>query len=131
MVADTLKQIRRERERYLPPQQLREQADAGDAIAQYHLGKERMSKDFAGGLRLLEASANGGYAQAQFEMAQRIRHRKRTPEEEARAIAWLHEAQAAGHRGAMVDLAQIYLRGSSNYAICQTAWLFVQIKAPR
>jgi TPR repeat protein len=109
--ADTLKQIRLEQEQYLPPQQLRAQASSGDAIAQYHLGKQRLRTDFEGGVLLLQTSADAGYAQAQFEMAQMIRHRKRTPEEETRAIAWLHEARAAGHRGAMVDLGVLYLQG--------------------
>ena len=109
--SDTLKQIRREQEQYLPPQQLREQADLGDAVAQYHLGKERMGKDYAAGLALLEASARGGHTQAKYELAQMIRHRKRTPEEEGRAIRWLQEAAASDHRGAMVDLGIVYLQG--------------------
>lgn len=114
---DTLKQIRREQEQYLPPQELKRQAEAGDAIAQYHLGKERMRTDFAAGVSLLVASANAGYAQAQYEMAQRIRHRKRTPEEEAQAITWLHESESAGHRGAMVDLGILYLQGLARQGI--------------
>ena len=120
--ADTLKQIQREQEQYLPPQQLSEQAESGNAIAQYHLGKERMRTDFAAGLRLLEASAAAGYAQAQYEMAQRIRHRKRTLEEEAKAIAWLHDASSAGHRGAMVDLGILYLQGVARAHIAKNPY---------
>ncbi|MEN8260272.1 MAG: hypothetical protein ABFS02_06755 [Pseudomonadota bacterium] len=110
---DTLKQIQRSEERYLPLDQLQAQAAAGDPVAQYHLAKkvELDPTGTARALRLLAAAANGGFAQAQYEMARRIRNRKRTNEEERQAIAWLRAAVDSGHRGAMLDLGTMYLNG--------------------
>jgi len=109
--SDTLKQIRKEASRYLPPDELQQQSDAGDPVAQYHQAKELMSTRFAEGIALLTASAVAGYPQAQYEMASRYRHRKRTGQEERQAIEWLAAAAESGHRGAMVDLGAVYLRG--------------------
>ena len=109
--SDTLKQIRKEASRYLPPDELKQQSDAGDPVAQYHQAKELMSTRFAEGIALLTASAAAGYPQAQYEMASRYRHRKRTGQEERQAIEWLTAAAESGHRGAMVDLGAVYLRG--------------------
>ena len=108
---DTLKQIKKEAGRYLPPEELRQQSDAGDPAAQYHLAKEMLSIRFAEGIALLTASAAAGYPQAQYEMASRYRHRKRTEQEERQAIEWLADAAESGHRGAMVDLGMVYLQG--------------------
>jgi hypothetical protein len=109
--SDTLKQIKKEANRYLPPDELRQQSDAGDPAAQYHQAKELMSTQFAEGVALMTASAAAGYPQAQYEMAQRYRHRKRTVQEEHQAIEWLTAAVESDHRGAMVDLGVVYLQG--------------------
>jgi TPR repeat protein len=108
---DTLQQIRKEANRYLPPEELRQQSAAGDPVAQYHLARELLSTRFAEGIALLTASATAGYPQAQYEMASRYRHRKRTGEEERQAIEWLTAAAESGPRGAMVDLGIVYLQG--------------------
>jgi TPR repeat protein len=109
--SDTLKQIKKEANRYLPPDELRQQSDAGDPAAQYHQAKELMSTEFAESIALMTASATAGYPQAQYEMAQRYRHRKRTVQEEHQAIEWLTAAAESDHRGAMVDLGVVYLQG--------------------
>jgi TPR repeat protein len=108
---DTLQQIRKEANRYLPPEELRRQSAAGDPAARYHQAKELMSTRFAEGVALMTASAAAGYPQAQYEMARRYRHRKRTGEEERQAIEWLADAAESGHRGAMVDLGIVCLQG--------------------
>jgi len=108
---DTLKQIKKVAEQYLPPDQLRRQSDAGDPAAQYHLAKELMPTRYSEGAALMRASAEAGYTQAQYEMARSSRTRKRTEQEEWQAIEWLTAAAQSGHRGAMVDLGAVYLHG--------------------
>jgi TPR repeat protein len=107
----TLKQIRKEAERYLPPDELRRQSDAGDPAAMYHQGMELRSTSYAEGTALLTAAAVAGYPQAQYEMARSYRTRKRTEQEEQQAIDWLEAAAQHDHRGAMVDLGVVYLQG--------------------
>jgi hypothetical protein len=109
--SDTLQQIRKEASRYLPPDELQRQSDAGDPIAQYHQAKELMPTRHDEGVALMTASAAAGYPQAQYEMASSYRHRKRTEQEERQAVEWLSAAAKSGHRGAMVDLGVVYLQG--------------------
>jgi hypothetical protein len=109
--SDTLQQIKKEANRYLPPDELKRQSDAGDPAAQYHQAKELQSTSFDEGIALMTVSAMAGYPQAQYEMATRYRHRKRTEQEEQQAMEWLTAAAESGHRGAMVDLGSVYLRG--------------------
>jgi len=109
--SDTLQQIKKEANRYLPPDELKRQSDAGDPAAQYHQAKELQSTSFDEGVALMTASAMAGYPQAQYEMATSYRHRKRTEQEEQQAMEWLTAAAESGHRGAMVDLGSVYLRG--------------------
>jgi len=109
--SDTLKQIKSEAERYLPPDELKRQSDAGDPAAMYYQGKDLRSTRFDEGTALMKASAEAGYPQAQYEMARSYRTRKRTEEEERQAVDWLAAAVRSGHRGAMVDLGIVYLQG--------------------
>ncbi len=109
--SDTLKQIKKEANRYLPEDELKRQSAAGDPAAQYYLAKELMSSRFTEGVALMTASAAAGYPQAQYEMARRYRTRKRTAQEEQQAVEWLAAAAGSGHRGAMVDLGMVYLQG--------------------
>ena len=110
---DTLKQIKRIESMPLSPEQLKTKADAGDPEAQYYLAKDIAfyGNDFDTMIALLEASARGGYAQAQFEMSSRIFNRKHTDEEERQAIKWLIAAAESGHRGALVSLGNQYMSG--------------------
>ena len=108
---DTLLQLKREREQYLPPGTLAGAAQAGDPEAQYHLACEVMPRDFDAGIALLQAAADGGFAEAQYHAAHRVRSRKSTPESLRRAVRWLTAAVAQGHRGAMVELGTVYLQG--------------------
>jgi hypothetical protein len=109
--SDTLQQIKKEAGRYLPPAELRQQSDAGDPAAMYHLGKELQSTRYAEGMALMTAAARAGYPQAQYEMARSYRTRKRSEQEEQQAVDWLAAAAQSGHRGAMVDLGIVYLQG--------------------
>ena len=109
--SDTLQQIKKEAERYLPPEELRQQSDAGDPAAMYHQGKELLSTRYDEGMALMTAAALAGYPQAQYEVARSYRTRKRTLEEEQQAVDWLEAAAQHGHRGAMVDLGIVHLQG--------------------
>ena len=109
--SDTLKQLKKEASRYLPPDELKQQSDAGDPAAQYHQAKELQSTRFDDSIALMTAAAMAGYPQAQYEMARRYRTRKRTEQEEQQAVDWLAAAVESDHRGAMVDLGVIYLQG--------------------
>jgi TPR repeat protein len=109
--ADTVQQLKREREQYLPPDALARAAKAGDAQAQYHLSREVMPRDFDAGVALLHAAADGGFAEAQYHAARRVRTRKSTPEALRRAVGWLTAAAAQGHRGAMHELGMVYMQG--------------------
>ena len=109
--SDTLKQIKKEASRYLPAEELKQQSDAGDPVAQYHQAKELRSTRYDESIILMTAVARAGYPQAQYEMASSYRTRKRTLEEEQQAIDWLAAAVESDHRGAMVDLGVVYLQG--------------------
>ena len=120
--SDTLQQIKKEASRYLPPDELQRQSDAGDPIAQYHQAKELMSTRYDEGVALLAASAAAGYPQAQYEMASSYRHRKRTEQEERQAVEWLAAAAKSGHRGAMVDLGVVYLQGIKRIGLARNPY---------
>jgi TPR repeat protein len=109
--ADTLQQLKREREQYLPPEELARAAQAGDPRAQYELAREVMRRDVEAGVALLYAAADGGFAEAQYHAAHRVRTQKSTPENQRRAVQWLTAAVAQGHRGAMHELGMVYLQG--------------------
>jgi len=79
--SDTLQQIKKEASRYLPPDELQRQSDAGDPVAQYHQAKELMPT------RHDEGAATAGYPQAQYEMASSYRHRKRTAQDWGHSLA--------------------------------------------
>ena len=118
----TLNQIKKETNRYLPPDELKRQSDAGDPAAQYHQAKELQSTRFDEGAALMTASAMAGYPQAQYEMATSYLHRMRTEQEEQQAIEWLTAAAESGHRGAMVDLGAVYLRGIKRIGLARNPY---------
>ena len=55
--SDTQKQIKQEASRYLPPDELKQQSDAGDPAARYHMAKELLSTRYAEGVALMTVSA--------------------------------------------------------------------------
>jgi TPR repeat protein len=125
--SDTLQQIKKEANRYLPPDELKRQSDAGDPTAQYHQAKELQSTNFDEGAALMTASAMAGYPQAQYEMATSYLHRKRTEQEEQQAIEWLTAAAESGHCGAMVDLGSVYLRGVKRIGLARNPYRAKQL----
>jgi TPR repeat protein len=115
--ADTMQQIKREKEQYLPPESLALAAKGGDPQAQYHLSREVMMRDVEAGVALLNAAADGGFAEAQYHAARRVRGGKSTVESMHRAIGWLEAATAQGHHGAMYELGMVYLLGIKNIGL--------------
>jgi TPR repeat protein len=116
---DTLLQLKREREQYLPPGRLAGAAQAGDPEAQYHLAREVMPRDFDAGIGLLHAAADGGFAEAQYHAAHRLRSMKSTPESLHQAVRWLTAAVSQGHRGAMYELGTVYLQGIKDIGLAR------------
>jgi TPR repeat protein len=114
---DTVQQLRREREQHLPPAALAEAAKAGDAQAQYQLSRDVMPRDVDQGVALLYAAADGGFAEAQYHAARRVHTGRSTPEARRRAMQWLTQAVAQGHRGAMHELGMVYLRGVTDIGV--------------
>ncbi len=109
--ADTLQQLKWEREQYLPPEELARAAQGDDPQAQYELAREVMRRDLDDGVALLYTAADGGFAEAQYHAARQVRNAKSTPELKRWAVGWLTGAVAQGHRGAMFDLGLVYLQG--------------------
>jgi TPR repeat protein len=116
---DTLQQLKREREQYLPPEALAKAAQAGDPEAQYHLAREVLPRDFDTGIALLHTAADGGFAEAQYHAAHRLRSMKSTPESLRRAVRWLTAAVAQGHRGAMYELGTVYLQSIKDIGLAR------------
>jgi len=65
----------------------------------------------ADALRLLEAQAMAGNAEAQFLLSQLLVTLKRGPEDQADALRWLQRSAAGGHADAQFALAARYERG--------------------
>ncbi len=101
---------------YLPLDDLRRQAAAGDLQAQYQLGRQMLVAGPAGerqkGLQWIERSAEGGYAEAQYRIAtyyeSKIHIMRDNP---SRGIAFLQAAGEQNHLRAMGTLALAYEKG--------------------
>ena len=116
---DTINQIKRIESLPLPLDELQAKADASDPEAQYYLAKDIAfyDKDYEKSQTLLNASAHGGYPQAQYELSKRTFQRKRTHEEEKQAVKWMYSAASNGHRGAMVWVGNQYMSGLARHNI--------------
>jgi TPR repeat protein len=96
-------------------------AAAGDAEARYrlyekHVG-DRERGDWALAESLLLAAAEQGHIESRYRIASRTLSQPRTPAEEARAYLWMQDAAARGHRGALVAMGRVHLRGLPKYGI--------------
>ncbi len=98
---------------YLPLDDLRRQATAGDLQAQYQLGRQMLVAGPAGehqkGLQWIERSAEGGYAEAQYRLViyyeNKIHIMRDNP---SRGVALLQAAAEQNHLRAMGTLALAY-----------------------
>ena len=101
---------------YLPLDDLRRQAAAGDLQAQYQLGRQLLvsgpADERAKGLQWIERAAEGGYAEAQYRLAinyeNKIHIMRDNP---SRGVALLQAAAEQNHLRAMGALALAYEKG--------------------
>ena len=101
---------------YLPLDDLRRQATAGDLQAQYQLGRQMLVAGPTGerqkGLQWIERSAEGGYAEAQYRLViyyeDQIHIMRDNP---SRGVAFLQAAAEQNHLRAMGTLALAYEKG--------------------
>jgi len=108
--------------RYLPLDDLRQQAADGNLQAQYQLGRQMLVTGSAGerqkGLNWIERSAEGGYAEAQYRLViyyeNKIHIMRDNP---SRGVALLQSAAEQNHLHAMSTLALAYEKG--RYGLAQ------------
>ncbi len=68
-----------------------------------------------GTLDTLQDKAARGDAQARYRLAYQTLSQPRTPDAEVQAYAWMQDAAMQGHRGALVFMGRIHLRGLPEY----------------
>jgi TPR repeat protein len=101
---------------YLPPDDLRRQAAAGDLQAQYQLGRQMLVAGPAGerqkGLQWIERAAEGGFAEAQYRLVTYYENQAHIMRDDpTRGVALLRAAAAQNHLRAMGTLALAYEKG--------------------
>ena len=101
---------------YLPLDDLRRQAEAGDLKAQYQLGRQMLVTGSAAerqkGLQWIAHSADGGYAEAQYRIATYYENKTHIMRDHpARGVAFLQSAAEQNHLNAMGTLALAYEKG--------------------
>ncbi len=106
---------------YLPLDDLRQQASAGNRKAQYQLGRQMLVAGPAGerqkGLEWIERSAEGGYAEAQYRLVTFYENQAHIMRDNpSRGIALLRAAAEQNHLQAMGTLALAYEKGRHGLA---------------
>jgi hypothetical protein len=101
---------------YLPLDELRKQATAGDLRAQYQLGRQMLIAGAAGerqkGLQWIERAAEGGYAEAQYRLVVYYENQLHIMRDDpSRGVALLKSAAEQNHLRAMSYLALAYEKG--------------------
>jgi localization factor PodJL len=87
-------------------------AQAGDVVAQYELGLQKLSGGRTqDGIMLLRRAADRGLAMAQYRMAKLYERGEGVPTDLNVARQWTERAAAAGNRRAMHDLGVYFARG--------------------
>jgi len=92
------------------------EADALYQLYEKHVG-DRERGDSALAESLLLDAAEQGHVESRYRIASRTLSQPRTPAEEARAYEWMQDAAAKGHRGALVTMGRIHLRGLPKHGI--------------
>lgn len=91
---------------------LEEAAQAGNLIAQYELGLQRLAADRTQeGVTLLRTAADRGFAMAQYRLAKLYERGEGVPADLTQARQWTERAAASGNRRAMHDLGVYFARG--------------------
>ena len=95
---------------------LKRQAEANNANAQYQLAQALQSHDLRRAMIWLKRAAENGDSNAQYEMAVRmIRGKKNTPEQQQELKKWAITAANNGHVGALVFLAAQHKSGYGGF----------------
>jgi len=96
-------------------------ASAGEADALYQLYEKHITDrergDRAIAESLLRSAAERGHVEARYRIAKRTLSQPRTPEEEALAYQWMQDAADRRHRGALVVMGSVHLRGLPKHGI--------------
>jgi localization factor PodJL len=91
---------------------LEQAAQAGDLLAQYELGLQRLTAGrHQDGVALLRRAADRGFAMAQYRLAKLYERGEGVPVDLSVARQWTERAAAAGNRRAMHDLGVYFARG--------------------
>lgn len=92
---------------------LQQAAAAGDPVARYLLGEERLSSgDVAGAAALIRRAAEQNVPAAQYRYAKLLERGEGVDQDLAAARLWTRRAADAGHRRAMHNLGVMYATGS-------------------
>jgi uncharacterized protein len=95
----------------------RESADAGNNVGMfnlglsYHLGLDRLTKDYDSALKWYRLSADLGYADAMTNLGSMYEYGQGAPEDYALAMQWYQKGAAAGDYFAMIDIGNLYKNG--------------------
>ena len=100
---------------------LQARAAVGDADSLYQLyekhARDNKRGDRATAETLLRSAAEKGHLESRYRIAFRTLSHPRTPDEETLAYEWMHDAATRGHRGALVYMGRIHLRGLPKHGI--------------
>jgi hypothetical protein len=92
-------------------------AEAGDAYSQKKLGDYYFARrDNANGLKWMEKSAEGGYADAQNILGSRYETGKGVPPDAASSRKWFRMAAEQGHASAQASLCKSYIKALNAYS---------------
>src|SRR3989441_592974 len=96
--------------------QLQKEADSGDAVAQYDLGRmyykgEGVPKDAAKAAEWHQKAAAQGHAEAQRGLGWIYANGEGVPKDVAKAVEWYQKAAARGHAEAQCGLGGMYYEG--------------------
>jgi TPR repeat protein len=98
-------------------------AEADDAQALYQLAQKHAQDvhrgDRARAEDLMRRAAERGHPDARYRVASRVLSQPRTDVQEAEAYAWMQDAAGQNHRGALVFMGRVFLRGLPKHGIAR------------
>lgn len=110
---------------------LRAEAEKGDAQAQYTLGWEGLctSGDKTEALEWLRKAADKGHADAQFRLGQYIYHYDESgiQKNDAEAVKWLRKSAEQGHATAAYYLGMCYMTGAGVSRSAAQAYIWCSV----
>ena len=111
---------------------LQQAAAAGDPVARYLLGEERLSSgDIAGAAALIRRAAEQNVPAAQYRYAKLLERGEGVEQDLPAARQWTRRAADAGHRRAMHNLGVMYATGSGGEENMEEAFRWFEEAALR